>query len=604
MARNSKKSLNDALSSALPAHYRQLRGARALRRDLMRDYVGTLFPGRSDLEDAWSINGQDALTKKHILNLTFEAAQAHVMALAANRPRFLCDSKASKHRVFAQHMQRALNRYSARLYLEEVLQEIVRDSFFGLGIGKMCHTDSLATNLEVDYRMDPGQPFFARSSQDHVIWDTNGTCLSNVTFIADRYRVLFDHLTARLDGGKKASVKDIGPQRLGDMESEELGENIANKSHYNAEEVEDFIWLSDVYLPAKHKVCTYVVDHEWNLLGDGKPIYETPWTGEEQGPFYFLNMGPVPDHILCTSPGQNQKLLAELVNSQYRKLEEMAALLKVVHAYNAAAEEDAERLRAATNGEYVPMTNGVENIASIRTDGPDSQLHGFMLDALQQHSRSAGNLIHRLGLGAQADTAAQEGIIGKNVSEIVAFQQKRYESFLRSVARGLARLLFEDQVTEIPGTFEIPNSPQRIVVDDTWMGAGVKDREAPFGAFDVDIDPFSLQYKSPGERAAFLDQMVTKWMPYMPFMTQLGIQPDIKAYFEEMANLTDTPALKRVFKFDQQPLPPEPAVGQVIGGGGQREYIHRSAGPQGQSPAAADPAKYMAQGASQNVAVQ
>src|SRR5690606_2622774 len=70
----------------------------------------------------------------------------------------------------------------------------------------------------------------------------------------------------------------------------------------------------------------------------------------------------------------------------------------------------------------------------------------------------------------------------------------------------------------------------------------------------VDIDPYSMGYKSPGERAAFIDAQMSKWLPAVPFLAQMGVQPNVPAYFELMAKYSGINELTKVFTSGQAPL--------------------------------------------------
>src|SRR5690606_18071052 len=117
--------------------------------------------------------------------------------------------------------------------------------------------------------------------------------------------------------------------------------------------------------------------------------------------------------------------------------------------------EDIERAMSAKDGEWVEF-NSPELVQILRMDGPDQNIFGAAVHFVEQHSQSAGNLKHKLGLSQGADTATQERMIGAMVSRLEAFYQQRYVSFVRRVAKGLAKLLYFDTELTIPGSWETP----------------------------------------------------------------------------------------------------------------------------------------------------
>ena len=560
--------IHQRIGRALPSHYSQLRPWRSLRRDILRAIKGTLYPGFSDGYGTYDASA------KEIINLIQQAENAMVMGLAANRPRVMAQATKPDLEAFAGKMERALNRYAQMMYLEEILQEIVRDAFSLVGIGKIYMADSVAVGFEQDYRMDPGKPFLQRVSLDNMTFDTTACSPAQSTFFADRYRVSYDQLMS------DARFKKWR-QRVENVQKSERDRESEKPAHL--EGIDDFVWLSDVYVPSKNRVFTYLTDSAFNLLIE-EPIAQMRWTGDECGPYYFLDFGTIPDEMLPSSPGQNALLLHQLTNTIYRKLEDQAQRQKQLTVGPSSQEKDLENIRDAQDGEYIPVNGGKDAIGQIRFDGPDQNLFGFFINAQGQFSRAAGNLDHKLGLKATTDTVGQESMIGAQVSRIEGYQQQQYVSFVRKVVKGIGKLLWEDNFTTILGHDQVPNTEFK--VEDTWKGKlEPGSRQGEYSDYLLEIDPYSMPYRSPMEKLAFIKQEVQTWLPVMPLLMQMGIQPDIDAYFEAVAKYGDSPEVKKIFKSGQPPQLPE---GGPSGGGGQaggpKEYIHRGAGPQGQDP--------------------
>jgi hypothetical protein len=72
-------------------------------------------------------------------------------------------------------------------------------------------------------------------------------------------------------------------------------------------------------------------------------------------------------------------------------------------------------------------------------------------------------------------------------------------------------------------------------------------------------------------------------MQVWPQMAEQGVQPDFGEYYAIQAAYRNSPEIRDMFKFNR-PAPPsgpaEPSRGSLKPGG-PKEYIHRSAGPQG-----------------------
>lgn len=517
--------------------------------------------------------------EKQIVNLTMQSAEATTMSLAASRPRFNVSSRYVEYQGFADQMGRALDRYAEELYLEENLQAIVEDAHDCVGIAKVYQASSAAVGLEVDYRMDPGRPYVQRICLDRFVWDTYATSPEEATFMGDYYTMPFKQAirSPRFSAKMRAAIREKGPENYDERDGQELGEDLARSR--NQEPIEDIVFMVDVFIRHKGAIYTFLCDRQMELRLEA-PLQKVKWEGDECGPYYFLNMGPVPDHFMPSSPGQNQKLLCQFVNTLYRKLESQCRRQKILTVIDKQAPEDAEAARIAPDGEFIELTNA-SGIAQIRLDGPDQNIFGAAIHFEEKHSQACGNLKQKLGLAQSADTATQERMIGAMSSQLVAFHQQRYVAFVRRIARGLARLIYRDQKLKIPGVYRVPGTS--IDVPDDWLGSedsyedGSPAREGEEGFYRVDIDPESMSYKSSADQAAAIDREVQTFLPVMPMLAEMGIQMDLDAYFREKAKLLGMPILNRIFKSNQTPFVPQTAGGGAPSAGGtQGEYVHRS----------------------------
>lgn len=569
-----QRSLSDRIKSALPYHFKEGAPYRESRMEMLKDRAGrTTYPAYKE----------DADPEKQIINLAQQSAEAFVMNAAASRPRFNVTSPYAEYQGFAERMGRALDRYSEELYLEENLQQIVGDSHDCVGIAKVYQASSAAVGVEVDFRMDPGRPYVQRICLDRFVWDTNAKSPEEAAFMGDYYTMPWRDAirSPRFSPKIRKEIREMGPENYDHTDSGNRGEDLARG--LNDEPIDDLVFMVDVFIRHKRSIYTYLCDRQLNLRID-RPIQKVKWEGEECGPYYFLNMGPVPDHFMPSSPGQNQKLLCQLVNTLYRKLESQSRRQKTVTVCDNETPEDLDKCKDATDGDWLSMAN-VAAVKQIRFDGPDQNIFGAAIHFSELHSQAAGNLKHKLGLGQSADTASQERMIGAMSSRLEAFYQARFVAFVRRVARGLARLIFQDQHLNIPGTVRIPGTS--IDVDDSWIGAseayedGSPSREGELSFYHVDIDPESMPYRSSADQVAIIDQEVQTFLPILPLLNEKGIDIDMQTYFAEKARLRGMPILNRIFKTNQAPFVAQTAgaeTGSV--GGNQGEYIHRSVSTQ------------------------
>jgi hypothetical protein len=285
-----------------------------------------------------------------------------------------------------------------------------------------------------------------------------------------------------------------GPDSVGDITHEEWGEPMGG-SMSDTGEFEEHIFLADIFLPKSGVIYTWPVNAAYQFTTE-KPIYEHAYGGSETGPYNILNLGPIPDKTTPSSPAQNLLLLHNLINTIYRLLRDQAYRQKQITVTRKGAEDDGMEIRDAQDGDNLSL-NEPEAIQRLSFDGPNQQNFGFMLNAMQQFSKQAGNLEHKLGLGAQADTAAQEGMIAQGVAGMEAMYQARFADFVTRGVRELGRLMFADNVTSIPMKMAIEETSEDYSVDDNWMGASEEGaRDGDYYDYDIDIDPYSMAYQN------------------------------------------------------------------------------------------------------------
>ena len=543
------------LKAAVTHHYKQLSTLRDRREEFLRAASGSLYP-HAEPQDA----------RLDILNLMRQAAEAQTLSLAANRPRVSATAKTQERQAFADHYKAALNAYVKTMRLEEALQECARNAFYSLGVMKVYMADSVAVELEVDEWMDPGQPFAQSISPHHLTYDTDATDWRHCSFIADRYQVRFEDIIDDVRFPKKIRdrLKDRGPRKL-HGQSDEWGNQLANGD--DPSQFEEKIYLADVFLPKDGTIFTYVCNSQFEL--EGEALKELDWDGSETGPFRFLNLGPVPDKTTPSSPAQNLLLQHNLVNSLYRKLEAQSVRQKILNVGVVGDGDDSKKVRDAKDGEFVEL-NSPQAITQLRMDGPDQPVFSFALNALEQFNKIAGNLDHKLGLAATADTARQQGMIGQSVGRMEAFYQTRFVAFTREVIQELGRLLFSDATTTVEMTKEVEGTD--FVVDAPWLGAVAEgSRMGEFKDYDLDVEPYSMSYKSPEDRMAEMDMQIQMIMPMLPILAQQGKMLDMQYWLKKRAEYSDLPELERLIMDIPQP-PEQPKGGPhertLPGGGG------------------------------------
>lgn len=563
----SRQTRYDRVAKALPHYYERLRKSRELRAKLARKDAGSLYPG---------IDGE---IYADIINMIQQARLAMELALAANNPEYLGRTFSANRqgRAFAAHFGRAMTAYAPRIEMKSTLQTMVGEGFISLGIGKTYLAEGIAVAIEQDNYITPGKPFFAPRTIDHFIWDQDVSDFRYCTVLADRYRANWDRLmdnkqakTAILNKLKKA-----GPsESMSGTESEQAFNQTFGYASNN--QVEPSVYISDAYLPEQNLVQTWAVGNDFTCLYD-EPLYEVEWDGKRPlGPYHFLNLGPTPAGTLPSSPGQNVLNLHNFVQTLFRKLRDQAERSKAMTTSPVGDEEDAEKVRSATDGDHISLNNP-DMVGTLKVDGIDQQIYSMLGTAMTMFDRAAGNPMQRLGLGQTADSAKGEGIISEQVDRLEGHYQTKFLDLLRDVGLELGYMLYMDAATEIPMSREVPGTG--IYVTDDWHGAyweGENGEQARYGDFDlheIAPIPFSTRYRPPSQRLAEIDQRVQMLMPMEPLFNQRGKAFNIVRYLKLSAELSGMPEIEELWE-DIEPPSPDGGQPGLLSGAQDRQYTH------------------------------
>lgn len=543
------------LFRAMSSSRKDLEPFRQSRLEMVKQYVGKKY-------------GSEKGNARYdqIVNLMYQAIDIYTMTLTANRPRVMVTAYSPALKAFANRFELAVNNYAKTMAIEETLEGCVLDACFSIGIAKVYLADSHVVQLDESTTIDPGKPWVKRISFDDFCYDTKVKFWDEVRFLADSYRVPF----AKLQGDSmydQKVVKSLAPDsRHAYTGDGELMVSTISTGHEGVDddEITPMINLVDVYLPRENQVATWALDIQGDRWEgrDTNPLVVQDWDGPEYpsptviGPYHILGFGDVPDNTMPISPSLNLAGLSDLINTLFRKLERQARRQKKYHIFRGSAEKDAERQKKVSDGEFVRVEDPTAQ-QEVNVGGVDQGNLAFVEVAIDKLDRVGGNLQAMGGLGTSADTVGQEKIVTGQSSKREAKMQHRVVRFAKGILTNIGHLMFYDPVLTVPGEYELPGSP--ITVDASWTPDM---REGDFIHYNLDVEPYSMAYRSPGQRAqelmAYMQNIV---IPLMPAFQEQGGITDLAAFNELMADLMNEPALLEILKFSGLPQD-RPVIGE------------------------------------------
>ena len=519
------------LQKAIKTSDESLSPFRLVREELVRDYVGSWY----------SKEKGSGARYKTLANLLNQTAKIYTVAMAANNPRVTIGTTQPENLPFAKRFEVGLNKMIGDMELGQTISKIVLDAFFciGCGVVMMRDTDTRFHGLlesEEDIWLDPGEPWFNRVSLDDLILDMTAKELSKMRFCGHRYRADFDKVKSE-PGYDKAVQKQLTPTSKHSIDDAVFTRDIAAGNAVDDDELKPMIWLQDVWIPENQSIATFACNV------DLPPLIERQWEGGQGGPYKFLSLGLVPDNIIPSSPAMNLKGLHDLQNRLHRKMELQSDRQKTVNAYGPAGGDDAREMQQAKDGEWVKVRDP-KNIAQIKLGGIDPGNQAWSLMVQEEYDRFAGNLRAMGGLGQQADTARQEEMIHSGVSRMEASMQLAVVRFAAECCTDLGYLMWNDGTLNIAATVQPVGT--EFSIDSSWTP---ERRMGSFEDYNFFVEPYSLPYKTPGQKLQEIFGTLRELQPFWPLFQASGASLDVRELMQQVADLQGRPELLRIVTF-------------------------------------------------------
>ena len=591
----STKKGSSRLFNAMESSWRNHRGFRDRRHDLIKQYCGS----------GW---GEGTVRNTTMSNLMALTVDAYLTSLVANDPQVLISTSMRELKPFSKKFQATLNQLLLEINYTHTLSSIVLDAFFGMGISKTFI--SPAGEREYDnpelptepgpfaddsaweeYRqqqqgmaqtiwLDPGEPMTMRISPDDFGFDHTASAWQRCRYFWDEYSVPRSVLEKddRLSKADKDALQNTSrwTNTLFEGGESRTSELSAQDSGIGDDNVEPMVRVADVWLPFENRAMLITSGH--------KVLWQDEYDGPESGPYNKLQFGAVPDNVRGKSPAEDLEAMHKLYNSLLRKLARQARGQKRAHMFSGDG-KDAIALRDAQDGEWIKVNN-TDNFNSVELDGPNQVNLAFTQILEGIHNRSAGNLEGKAGLGPQAKTATQEGIIQEQLSGMEEGMRHKVVQFVERDVRSLGHFVWVDEEREVNSQFTVTGLHDPVEVH--WTA---DQREGDLLQYHLTVAPYSMQYKSPATVAQEMTsaiEMIANVANANAILAPQGIQINVPLFAQELADLSNQPRIAELIEVNipdpamQQGGPPAPGGGSSGPNHSIRENISTMGGPAAQ----------------------
>lgn len=514
-----------------------VRGYREKRLKVIRQYIGRHYGNAEDSVKATPLSG------------IYLSTLVYVAQLSARRPAVKVRTEYAHLRPFAFAFEMELNRMIRKeLDVRRRTRQVVVDALFGVGLTKTGLAGELEARIGGE-RVLVGEPFFDRFDMDDYVFDPAARDREEMLWEGNRYRLPLHIAQEEFENADKlkASYKPT------DDRSGELAEMEADPGAEHIQEITDFVEVYDVYIPSERLLVTIPKE------GQGtEPLQEVEWRGPEHGPYDMLGFHYVPNKVMPLPPASKWYDLDVLANALLRKIRRQLERAKTIVAAEIGSEEDAQKLRDASDGEIVYVRRP-DTMQEVKFGGPDQELMSALQFVVGLFSRQSGNTDLMGGLNAEARSATEASFLQANSKTSVNDMRVQVEDMVRRAVETLGYWRHTDPLKEFFTTYTIPGTDLQVPYRIEPQARSA----VPFSQLDFEVVPYSMQPQDPEQQAQRLYQWFTQAvLPTMQFAMMQGDRVNIPGIVRKLAYEWDIDGADELY----QPAPPN-AISEMVGQG-------------------------------------
>lgn len=472
------------------------------------------------------------------VNLIELAMNIYTRHLAARSPAVLATTVHDPLRPQALDFEVVMDNVLEEILFARTLERWVVDAMLSQGVLKVGITET-ATDMR-GFLHDAGQPFADPVDLDDWVHDMTVKRWEQIGFAGDRYVLPLEYVMESDLYDNTDGLEREHEDRILNETGETRVETLGRGDEGGLEEYRDTLVLWDRWLPREQMVVTTVAGPDGSFT-ERKPLRVVEWEGPEIGPYHRLTYQEVPNNVMPLPPVAMLIDIHDLANRLFRKLGRQAERQKRLTAFRAGANADVDRINTTDDGKGVRVDDP-GGVKEIQFGGPDQVNLAFFHTIRDLYVWLGGNLDALGGLSAQAPTLGQEEILGQGAGARIIKWQDRTESDTKIVVEAIGDYVWHD-----------PLRDDRFMrtVGDTGIEVPVRFndqvKEGQFGDFNIRLQPYSMQGRTPAERLGMILQSIERiYMPLAPILAQQGVVLDAHKTFEIIAKYAGVPEINDV----------------------------------------------------------
>lgn len=480
------------LSRACQLGFDKLSAYRAARAKFITEFVGRFY----------STSGEG---KARPLNLLHSAIATLVPNLVYNDPTFIVKSRNAAFGAYAESLGMALTHLCRdEIRLRDTVREVIIDALFGVGIIKTGIASSGHTLDLGGSQLNVGYPYADRVDLDDFVCDPMARHRDEFEFVGHKFRIREQEA---LESGlvTPEQVERFAYKTDSDENQKavsKLSDAKDAQSQY-AEEVTKYLDLVEIYLPNEQLIVT--IPHDRYGAEAAEILRVVEYEGPERGPYHLLGFGYVPDNPLPVPQCGIWFDLHEWANRIARKLGDQAMRNKRVLAFEGTAQDDAQAIVDADDGDTVKVDN-INAIKEVEFGGHSDQSIEFVQWVQQKFSEMTGNLELLAGTDSKQATATQAEMLASNSSVRLADMQQVVYHFVAEVGRDLAFFVHSDPLIDM-------TMVKRVRGTDVPVRYSPEMREGEWFDYAIDVKPYSMARTDPNLQVRRKMEFATNVIP-------------------------------------------------------------------------------------------
>jgi len=502
------------LQESINWSYRQLKPFRENDKEAMKQYVGSNY---SDM-------GAERPVPFSLLEL---AIGIYEQRLSGGKARALFTTPHDSLKPQTSKLQIGTNHLLEEIAFHTTFSEIVQGAFFSMGIGKIALQQKGKTEYQ-GFLHDVYQPFFNAVSLCNWVHDMSATRWDKIQYCGDKYTLpLEDARKMFANGDRLKPVKDT----RGYGADDDLLEDLTQGSGFNREYYSEITEVWDIWDVLNNRIIVLAAGEGEPCDVTGEYIDSWEWTGSEKGPYRLLRFNNIRDNVMPLPPVGIWMDLHQLANNVMRKLSRQAKRQKTVYGVRPGGESDGTVTMQANDGDMIKL-HDPRNVSTLNFPGVESGLLAFLIQIKNMASWLWGNLDALGGLSPQSETLGQDRLLTASASQRLLRMQNVTTDYAHECIWSLAELLYNDPLITLPLTKRIDNYE----IQTPWTPY---DRENDFMEYNMKLEPYSLQYRSPSERLETIRQTMSQLVfPFSQMMAAQGIFVDFEKLYRIISEYT------------------------------------------------------------------